>query len=343
MIKKTSNIKDVAMKAGVSATTVSAYLHKSAPIKKETAVKIKEAINELGYVPNYMARGLRQKKTYTIGLIVGNVLSQFYSVIAKAVEDTALKYGYNLILCNGDDDPKKEKKYLDILRSRVDGILLIPTGKNQDYINTLVELGMKIVLLDRLVENVNCDAVIIDNEKASYDAVKFIISQGYKRISIINGPDELKTGHERLEGYLKALKDGNIQKDENFIKIGNFKRETGIKHCEELLNLKSRPEAIFTTNLEITLGALIAIKKIGLKIPDDIAIVGFDDSETLEYWEPPITVVAQPVYDLGSISTELLVKNIERKSKKSKKVEIVTLSTIFKERFSTIIDNKSAK
>ncbi len=316
MSNQNSNIKDVAKKAGVSATTVSAYLNKSAPVNKLTAEAIKEAIEELEYKPNLIARSLRQKKTNTVGLIVGNILSHFYTVIAKSVEDTARKYGLNTILCNGDDDSQKELDYIKILESsRVEGIILTPTGKNGDYINELIKSGIEIVLIDRIIEGVNCSSVVVDNEKGAEKAVRHLIEQGYKRIGIINGSLEIGTAKKRYDGYIKVLSKAGLPINNNLIKIGDFKMETGITMCRELLDGKNKPDAIFSTNVDITKGILVTIKQRGLKIPNDIGLVGFDDSDLTKLFDPPITVISQPVYEIGSTAMEIMINEIKNNTK----------------------------
>jgi DNA-binding LacI/PurR family transcriptional regulator len=306
------NIKDVAKEAGVSTATVSRVLRNYSGVRNKTRKKVLKVVSELNYEPNAVARSLRQKKTYTIGIIVGNVLSQFYSVIAKSVEDVANKSGYNVILCNGDDNPEKELRYLKVLKAnRVGGIILTPTGKNVDYINGLIDSGMEIVLLDRLIDGVKCDAVLIDNEESAYKAVKHLIDQGYRKIGIINGYIDRTTGKGRLDGYLKALKEENIPIDKSLIKNGDFKKRSGIDLARELLERPDGPEAIFVTNIDLTLGAIMSIKEMGLNIPNDIGVVGFDDSEWALILSSPLTVVSQPVYSLGSAAAELLIKKIE--------------------------------
>lgn len=306
-----ASIKDVANRAGISATTVSAYLNKSAPVNKVTAIKIKEAIEELGYRPNLIARSLRQKKTNTVGLIVGDILSHFYSVIAKSVEDTARKYGFRTILCNGDDDPQKELAYIEVLESsRVEGIILTPTGKNGGYIKEIIESGMKIVFIDRLVDGVNCNEVTVDNKNGSYEAVKHLLEQGYKKIGIINGSMDTTTGKERFNGYLKALREANLPVDDDFIKFGDFKKESGVNLSKELLEGKNIPDAIFSTNLEMTKGVLTVIRQMGLKVPRDIGLVSFDDSDITQLFSPPITAISQPVYEIGSAAMEILINEI---------------------------------
>lgn len=331
------NIKDVAKKAGVSTATVSRVLRDYPGVREITRKKVLKAVLDLNYEPNAVARSLRQEKTYTIGVVVGNVLSQFYSVIAKSVEDVANKSGYNVILCNGDDNPEKELRYLKVLKAnRVDGIILTPTGKNADYVNWLIDSGTKIVLLDRLIDGVECDAVLVDNENGAYKAVKYLIDQGYGKIGIINGYIDRTTGKGRLDGYLKALKEANIPIDESLIKIGNFKKRSGIDLTRELLESSNRPEAIFVTNLDMTLGALITIKEMKIRIPEDLGVVGFDDSEWAQILDPPITTVSQPVYSLGSTAAEMLVKNIENKEKRVDNMPLkITLNTSLTIRNST--------
>lgn len=310
------NIKHVAEKSGFSTATVSRVLRNYPGVREKTRKKVLEAVSELDYEVNAVARSLRQKKTYSIGIIVGNVLSQFYSVIAKSVEDTANKFGYNTILCNGDENPEKELNYLKVLKSnRVDGIILTPTGKNSEYINNLISSGNKVVLLDRLIEGVDCDAVLVDNANSAYKAVKYLIDQGYKRIGIINGYLDRTTGAERLKGYLQALAEADIPKDNSLIKIGDFKKESGRKLTKELLKQINKPEAIFVTNIDMSMGALSAIKEMGVSIPDEIGLICFDDSEWAPLINPPITVIRQPVYQLGSTASELLIRNIENNEK----------------------------
>jgi len=323
------NIKDVAKMAGVSTATVSRVLGHFPGVRDKTRKKVLKAVSQLNYEINAVARNLRQKKTNSIGIIVGNVLSQFYSVIAKSVEDTANKFGYHTILCNGDENPEKELNYLKVLKSnRVDGIILTPTGKNSEYIQHLINSGTKVVLLDRLIDRVDCDAVLVDNANGAYKAVKHLIDQGYRKIGIVDGYLDRTTGSERLKGYLQAIEEADIAKDDSIIKIGNFKKESGRKLTKELLAQSNKPEAIFTTNIDMSMGALIAIKEMGLTIPDDIGIVCFDDSDWALLLEPPITVIKQPVYQLGSTAAKLLIKEIEDEEKNlGHKPTVVTLNT----------------
>ena len=332
------NIKDVARKAGVSTATVSRVLGDFHGVRDKTKKKVLKAVAELNYEINAVARHLRQKKTKTIGIIVENVLSKFCSAIAKSVEDTNNKFGYNTILCNADENPEKELNYLKILKSnRVDGIILTPTGKNSKYVQHLINSGTKVVLLDRLIEGVDCDAILVDNANGAYKAVKHLIDQGYRKIGIVSGILDRTTGAERLKGYLQAIEEVGIAKEDSLIKIGNFKKESGRKLTKELLEQSNKPKAIFTTNIDMSMGALLAIKEKGLTIPDDIGIVCFDDSDWALILEPSITVIRQPVYQLGSTAAELLIKKIEDEEKNlDHKPTVVTLNTELIIRNSTI-------
>ena len=332
------NIKDVARKAGVSTATVSRVLGDFHGVRDKTKKKVLKAVTELNYEINAVARHLRQKRTKTIGIIVENVLSKFYSVIASSVEDVANKFGYNTILCNADENPEKELNYLKVLMSnRVDGIILTPTGKNSKYVQHLINSGTKVVLLDRLIEGVDCDAILVDNANGAYKAVKHLIDQGYRKIGIVSGILDRTTGAERLKGYLQAIEEAGIAKEDSLIKIGNFKKESGRKLTKELLEQSNKPKAIFTTNIDMSMGALLAIKEKGLTIPEDIGIVCFDDSDWALILDPSITVIRQPVYQLGSTAAELLINKIEDEEKNfDHKPTVVTLKTELIVRNSTI-------
>jgi DNA-binding LacI/PurR family transcriptional regulator len=333
------SIKNVALKAGVSTATVSRVISGSCNVKEKTRFKVIRVIEELNYEPNAVARSLRQKKTYSIGISIGNVLSEFYSIIAKSVEDVANEFGYNMILCNSDFNSKKELDYLKVLKSnRVDGIILCPTGENADYINTLIDSGIGIILLDGIVEGVKCDTVLSDNEGGSYMAISHLIKQGYSSIGVINGNLKRTTGKDRLKGCLRALKEAKIKVDKELIKIGDFRKTSGSELTEEFLASKKRPDAIFVGNLDMTMGALVKIKEMGLNIPEDIGIIGFDDSDWAKIFNPPITTVSQPVYEMGKTAAMMLINKINGNSdyeNNSASARIVVFETKLMERDST--------
>jgi DNA-binding LacI/PurR family transcriptional regulator len=323
------NIRTVAGRAGVSTATVSRVLSGFEGVRENTRKKVLSAIKELDYSVDSVARSLRQRKTYTIGLVVGNVLSQFYSTIAKSIEDTVREYGYKTILCNGDDDPVKEMEYLKILRSnKVDGIILTPTGLNRDFIKSTMDTGIQIVLLDRLVDGLDADAVLVDNYEGAYTATKYLLDRGYGRIAIINGFTNRTTGAERLRGYKSALREYGITEDEALIKTGDFKKESGTRLTHELLDMEKPPDAVFVTNMDMTMGALAALRVKMTAIPRGMAVLSFDDPEWSTIIEPPLTAVSQPVYRLGSTAAKKLINRIENRQEiPVNKPSITTLKT----------------
>jgi len=184
------------------------------------------------------------------------------------------------------------------------------------------------VLLDRLVEGVNCDSVLVDNYKGSYTATEYLLGRGYKKIAFIGGYIDRTTGRKRLDGYSMALRETGIRVNNDLVKIGDFKKESGVRLTKELLEGTHIPDAIFSSNIDMTLGCLIAIKNAGLSIPEDIGIVGFDDPDWSIIADPPLTTISQPVYDLGLEATEILIKNInDKKSYFGNKPSIITLDT----------------
>lgn len=304
------NIDQIARIAGVSTATVSRVINDYPFVKEQTRKRVLKVIGDTKYRVNAVARSLRRKKTYSIGVIVSNVLSPFYSVIAKSVEDVAIKNGYSTILCNGGDNPEKELKYLHVLHeNRVDGVILSPTGKNRDYLQFLISSGIPVSFVDRTVEGVECDAVVVNNREASYRAVEYLVKKGYRRIGFISGPKDRMTGFDRLEGYIRALKDNRIDVDEKLIKVGDFTIESGKRMAAELLE-ETDSEVIYVANHDMATGAYQVLREKGLSIPGDIGFMMFDDPDWASLVSPRITAIRQPVYTLGSTAAELLFKRI---------------------------------
>ena len=306
------NIENIARKAGVSTATVSRVLNDYPYVKEETRTKVLKIIEETNYRVNAIARNLRRKKTQSIGVIISNVLSPFYSKIAKAVEDVAINKKYSTILCNGGDNPEKEYQYLKLLHeNRVDGIIISPTGKNIDYINFLIGTGIPIVFIDRYIDEVDCDSVIVNNYEASYNAVNHVIQKGYRKIGFISGPLDRFTGRERYRGYIKALEDNAIDVDENIIRYGDFTLESGIINAKDILS-KADIDLLYVANSDMGTGAFRVIKEYRINIPRDLGFMMFDDPNWVTLVEPSITAISQPIFTLGSTACDLLFRRILR-------------------------------
>ncbi len=321
-------IKDVAKKAGVSIMTVSRVINGKSNVREDTREKVLKAIEELGYVPNSMARSLVIKKTATIGLVISDVTNPFFTTVARGVEDTAITKHFTVILCNTDENPEKESMYVEVLaRNRVDGVIFTSASGKKNPLKSLFIKKIPLVLIDRTIEGLeDVDVVRGDSVLGAYLLTKHLIELGHRRIGIIVGSKTISTAVDRIEGYKRALKEFDIPIDESLIKINDkskFSKEDGYRLTKELLDMENPPTAIFGGNNLMAVGAILAIRELGLSIPEDISLVSFDDIESLSEVYPFLTVVKQPAYTMGVIATELLIRRIERKDRIKEKREIL--------------------
>ena len=311
------SIKDVAQAAGVSTATVSRVLANSTAIKPETRQRVLDAVQALNYRPNLTARSLRVQKSNKIGLVVSDIRNPFFTAIGRAVEDAAYEQGYSLLICNTDEDSKKEELYLNLLFDQnVAGIIFSPTQKFNPSAQTQHN-HIPFVIIDRAIENYYSDMVLLDNISAATDLTNHLIESGYQRIAGLFGDASL-TGQERSRGFHKALKDHQLRPvAAHFI---SARIEKGYEATLALMNASERPDAIFTSNSMLTAGALKALRDLKIKIPQDIALVGFDETLWGELVDPPITVIAQPNEEIGRTATELLFQRIENPQRSPKTV-----------------------
>lgn len=307
-----STIKDVARLARVSISTVSRVQNGSANVRPETRERILQAFRQLDYEPNAVARSMIKKTTQSIGVIIPDITNPFFPAVIKGIEDLARKLGFSTILCNTDESVEDERKALQILRQkRVDGLIITAADEKGLHIKKAAGDGLPVVLVDRLVEEGNLDAVLIDNVFGAYQAARHLILQGHKKLGVIAGPQNLTPGRDRLQGFKKALREYGVQIEERYMKFGDFREESGYVLGRQLLEAPSRPTAIFACNNLMTIGLIRAILGSGLRIGVDIAVVGFDDIEIATMLNPPITVVTRPMYKMGSLAFELLMERIE--------------------------------
>lgn len=314
-IKIAVKLIDVAQKAGVSKSTVSQYLNGRYQYMSETTKnKIKKVIEELDYQPNAVARSLKIKKTNTIGVIVSDILSPFFAQVVRGIESFALKRGYNVILCNTDRNPKKELEYIKMLRNKqVDGILLSYSGVNKDFSPGDTPL----VILDKDVSNLNFPTVVSENKKGVYKAIGHFFNLGYKDIGVIS-PEikDIPSRLVRLEGYKEALKDHSLKYDEKKI----FFFDDGYDYesqMEELFKKRKIPRAIFSFNYKMTSSFLKYCKSSSIRIPEDVALIGFDDIPYAELLPVPVTVVTEKDYEIGYEASKILFDLIEGKTDNS--------------------------
>jgi LacI family fructose operon transcriptional repressor len=304
-------IKDVADAANVSTATVSRVLANKQNVRPEVKKRVLAAVKKLGYRPNRVARTLRSNKSKIIGLIVSDIENPFFQQVSRAVEDAALENGYSVVLCNADEKPEKEMRYLQLLHDEnVAGIILSPTRQTAENDDTLSAFMMPIVIIDRHIKDGHFDTVTTDNVHATHTVVNHLISQGHKRIGGIFG-SRSTTGRERREGYVQALKRNNIKPLPELVAFANHKEEDGFIATLKLLQLAEKPDAIFTSNSLLAAGALRALKICNIKIPNEIAFASFDETRWAALVEPPVTVIEQPTYEIGETATQLLIKRIK--------------------------------
>lgn len=333
-----STLKDVAALAKVHPSTVSRVLRnvENLKISEDTKDRIFSAIKKLNYQPDQTARSLRLKKSFTIGLIIPNISSPYFSGIAKSLDDECTKEGYTLIISDTNENQAKEIKAVNDLYSRgVDGLVIAPVQDSDDHIKELIDRKFPFVLIDRDFEEFETNAVICNESESAYDAVEKLIKLKHSRISFISGRINLYPVIKRLEGYKKALTDNNIGIDEDIICSSIPTLEDAFISATRLLKLKSPPTAILISGTIITLGVLKAIIEEGKSIPKDLSVIGFTDTIFADYFVNPISSVSHEVKEIGIKTFELLFKhlNISEEIPKSK----ITVETKFIDRHSTEI------
>jgi LacI family transcriptional regulator len=303
-------INDIANRAGVAPSTVSRVLSGNGYAGRKTRDRVLRAADDLAYTPNSVARSLRLNQTRTIGLVIADVENSFYSRIAKTVELVAKRAGFHVVLCNTNDDPQEERDHLELLvRLRVDGILITPTGQNAAYIRSLLAHDAKIVQLDRKVSNLRCDCVVVNNRRGAEAAVEHLILNGHRRIGLLAGEIHVTTGQQRLEGYRLALARHQICFDPSLVRESNFLRETALDAARSLFNVANVPTAVFAANNVLAESCLFVLKELGLS--QAVSLVVFDDARWMQLIERPLTVVVQPVEELAKTAAELVLRRVQ--------------------------------
>jgi LacI family transcriptional regulator len=308
-------IKDVAKKAGVSVTTVSRVLNGEKYVKEDLRTRVKRAINELGYTPSHIARSLVRKKTNLIGVIVPDVTSSFYSTILSTIEKTASLNEYNLMVCNIIEDTDKELKYLQVFKQmRVDGIIIMHEKLSDEIRELIHKLDIPIIFSSVKPANQNFASVIIDDYAAAYDATRHLVELGHVRIGFIGGDmRDITSGQNRYAGYCQALSDCGITIVDDYIRFGDYKTQSGYERMKEILSCKVYPTAVFAVSDDMAVGAMNCIHDHGLKVPDDISVIGFDGSQLTEQVRPRLSSMEQPILEMGKVTVDALLGLISGK------------------------------
>ena len=333
---KKPSLKDIAKITGVSPTTVSRVLNgkaKAYRISLPTNELVVQTAAEIGYIPNQTARGLRIKKSNTIGLILPNITNPFFSRIASAIESSARSMGFSIILSDSQHDQSLEIKSIRTLMSRnVDGLIVLPMGQDSKYLKLVIDSGIPLVIADRYFSDLNCPQVISDNYQGAFNATEHLLDNNHRYIACIQGRQNTSVNNERLKGYSDAMKKHQLKINSSFIVGDDFGAQNGYVSMKILQSVHPRPTAIFAFSNLIALGAVKAMRENNMSFPNNISMIAFDnDQPLLEYLATPISTVAQQTDEIGQIAFKLLMTLINQNEKQSevfdKEPNIVTLPT----------------
>jgi LacI family transcriptional regulator len=307
-------MKEIAKKLNVSVSTVSRALKDSPELHVETKRKIVEMAESMNYQPNLLAQSLRKSQTKVIGIVVPEITSHFFSSNISAVHDTAYKRGYNVMICQSNESYEQEKQNIKLLCSnQVDGLLisLSRETKQFDHLYDIHNREIPFVMFDRVAEVVPASKVTFDDEGGAYEVVKHLLEEGCRRIAYVSGPEDLYISKKRKEGYLKALAEYGISKENSLIFITDLTQENNRSITEEIISLSERPDAIFAMIDPLAIEIMTVLKEHKIKIPQEIALAGFTNNPTSAVIEPSLTTVSQPGYEIGQISANHLIDIIE--------------------------------
>ncbi len=304
-------MNDVARTAGVSVATVSRVLsNDGAGVSPDLRERVAAAVAELDYQPNHLPRNLRARTSRTIGLVISDIDNPFFTAIVRGAEDVAHRRGYTMVLANTDEDAEREAVALQTMAAeRAAGVVVASTGQHSDGVRRLISTGIPVVALDRRIAGAHVDTVVVDNETASHEAVSHLASLGHQRVAMVGGPAKVSAIREREAGYERAVRDHGLVP--GLLRRGDLREAGGRRTTLELLYESPPPTAIFSVNNMSTIGVLHAMRDLCLRTPDDLSVIGFDDILTGDLLDPPLSVVRQPTYQLGSRAADLLLRRVE--------------------------------
>ncbi|NOX19400.1 MAG: LacI family transcriptional regulator [Chlorobi bacterium] len=321
---KKATIKDIAKKLGVHHSTVSRALRDHPDIHPNTIKLIKRTAEQMNYQPNMFARNLKNNQTNLIGVIVPEIKHHFFANAIGGVEEAAHEHGYVIIVCQSNEDYEREViNTKALISNRIEGLLVSVSQTTRDgaHFQQFIDEGGKLVFFDRALESVNASKVIVDDYRGGFKATEYLIKKGKKRIAHLAGTKELEISKLRYQGYRDALKKYNIPFRKNLVFWGGFQEEDGIEGMEYLLKLKTHPDSIFAVNDPAAIGAYEVLERRGLRIPEDIAVVGFSNNPISAFIKPALTTIEQPSYEMGKAAMELLNEMlVSKRNKKTKKI-----------------------
>jgi len=314
MPKNTPTIYTVAEKAGVSIATVSRVLTNSDKVRPGTRELIMRTMEALDYHPNLAARRLGFQTTGTIGLIFPDISGPYYSMVISGVDQEADRQEHSVIIYGTRGKNTARDRFFQMLSSKVDGFIIMTRTVDESKLAGLHRQGIPFVLLGRRCDAFDCDSVMVDNRAGAYNAVLHLLGHGHRRIGFVGGPEDSHAHQERFEGYQQVMQNAGLKIEPELITSGNFLYEGGRMATQQLLSLAHPPTAIFAANDEMALGVIDAAKQLGVKLPEQLAVIGFDDIQTAAYSEPSLTTIRQPMKRLGEVAANLLLYRLKERA-----------------------------
>jgi LacI family transcriptional regulator len=319
-----ATIYDVARRAEVSPATVSRVVNGHANVDPVLAARVRDAMRELDYRPNAVARNLRRSRTSLWAVIISDIGNPFFTSLVRGVEDVAQRAGFSVVLCNSDEDPAKEDQYVSAaLSEQMAGVIISPSGR-ATHVNRLSEARVPVVVIDRQLRGARVDTVLADNEHGAELATTHLVENGFRRIACITGPRRISTAMQRLRGYRRALKSADLPVDDELIRYADFRSDGGYRAMASLLAEGPRPDAVFGANNLMTVGLMECLVDSSVAVPGEMGVVGFDDVPWANLVRPSLTTVAQPTYELGRAAAELLADRITTPNRRPSTVTLHT-------------------
>lgn len=328
-----STIKDVARHTGLAYATISKYLN-GGNVLPQNREKIETAIKDLNFTVNEFARGLKTNKSNSVGIIIPDIGNVYVAHTIPVIVDELRKSGYSTIICDSRSDYNRESELVRFLMTkRVDGIINMPVGADGSHLHAVLDSGIPVVLLDRIVYECigQVDAVLVDNMQAAQEATSYLIGQGHKQIGIIVGPRDVSTAMDRLSGYTVTLKRNKLEVRESLIAYSEFTIESGYRACKKLLTNNPDMTALFATNYDTTMGAMMAINEYGVSVPDELSVFGFDDMPFAKVIKPHLTVIAQPIREIGKYAANALLERMSDNDDLPVNVTVLRTQTVMRD------------
>ena len=323
-----ATMKDTAKETGLGLATISSYFN-GGNVREKNRIKIEEAIEKLHFEVNEVARGLKTNRTKIIGIVIPELNNIFCAEIITEVEDILRGHGYASIICDCRTDEKREEEAIDFLKKkRVDGMIIMPSGNKGDSLKKILKSQIPLVMIDRKIKGIDCDCVLVDNLKAAEDAIMRLIEAGHKKIGMIAGPKDVFTAEERLKGYYLAIEKAGLEIRDSLVVNSNYTISGGAEALRRLVEANADMTAVFVSNYEMTMGAIIEANELNVRIPEQLSFIGFDNVEFARACIPKLSIVTQPTREIAKSVSSLILQRLGTDSKE-KKQTVIKLETSF--------------